>query len=164
MISKNNNIEKTSGPAAKAVLRVVPLIMRTVRAEMRAGPARQSFLLSVPQFRTLNFVDHQPEASLSDVAAHVGVALPSMSRLVDGLVSRNIMMRQGHAGDRRRMTLRLTTSGLTLLKAAHKYTESLISRKLSALDGEELAVVMHAMEILQPLFAVVREMGKKRNP
>ena len=87
-----------------------------------------------------------------------------MSRLVDGLVSRNLMMRQGHAGDRRRMTLRLTTSGLTLLKAAHKYTESLISRKLSALDGEELAVVMHAMEILQPLFAVVREMGKKRNP
>lgn len=148
--------------AAKAILRVVPLVMRTVRDEMRTGRAAP---LSVPQFRTLNFVGRHRGASLSDAAAHVGVTLPSMSRLVDGLVARKLVIRQGHKADRRRLTLRLNARGRTLLRAAHASAELSIASRLTALGGEELDVVIRAMAILQPVFsgaATVGEDGSKR--
>jgi len=66
---------------ARQVLETVPLVMRTVRAEMRR---RRTADLSVPQFRTLNFLNRQAGASLSQVAEHIGLTLPSMSLLVEG--------------------------------------------------------------------------------
>ena len=68
---------------ARELMEVVPLVMRTFRAEMRGSRAND---LSVPQFRALGFVHRKPGTSLSDVAEHIGLALPSMSKLIDGLV------------------------------------------------------------------------------
>jgi DNA-binding MarR family transcriptional regulator len=67
--------------------------------------------LSVPQFRTLAFIDRNVDASLSDVAEHIGLTLPSMSKIVEGLVTRKLVTRQTHPVDRRRMTLALTARG-----------------------------------------------------
>lgn len=137
--------------AARAILRAVPLVMRTVRDEMRS---RRAVPLSVPQFRALNFVGHHQGASLSDVATHVGVALPSMSRLVDGLVARKLVVRRGDAGDRRRLILRLTARGQAQVRAAHAFTEATIAARVADLDDGELAMITHAMELLQRMFAV----------
>ena len=137
--------------AAREILRAVPLVMRTVRDEMRS---RRAASLSVPQFRALNFVGRHPGASLSDVATHVGVALPSMSRLVDGLVARKLVVRRGDAGDRRRLILRLTARGLAQVRVAHAFTEASIAARVSALGGDELAAITRAMELLQRVFAV----------
>ena len=161
------NAPPVSAPAAKAILRVMPLVMRTLRTEMRACRA---IPLSVPQFRALYFISRHPDTSLSDVATHVGVALPSMSRLVDGLVERKLVIRRGHAGDRRRLTLQLTGRGQTLVQAAHAFTEASIALRLSALDEEDLAVVVRAMGLLYPVFAGnntpasgLRAAGRKSN-
>ena len=136
--------------AAREILRTVPLVMRTVRDEMRS---RRAASLSVPQFRALNFVGRHPGSSLSDVATHVGVALPSMSRLVDGLVARKLIIRRGDAGDRRRLILRLTARGQAQVRVAHAFTEASIAARVSALRGDELAVITHAMTFLQRVFA-----------
>jgi DNA-binding MarR family transcriptional regulator len=87
---------------ARQVLETVPLVMRTVRAEMRRHRAAD---LSVPQFRTLTFLSRQAGASLSQVAEHIGLTLPSMSSLVEGLVERKLILRNTHSVDRRRVTL-----------------------------------------------------------
>ena len=136
--------------AAKAVLRVVPRVMQALRAEMRAC---RTLPLSVPQFRALYFVARHPAASLSDVATHVGVALPSMSRLVEGLVARKLVARTGHAADRRRLVLQLTGRGQALVQAAHALTEASLAARMAALGAEELQLVVRAMELLQPMFA-----------
>src|SRR5512136_2172583 len=99
---------------AQEILEVVPAVMRAIRAEMRRHRMAD---LSVPQFRTLAFVDRNVDASLSDVAEHIGLTLPSMSKIVDGLVSRKLVTRQTHPTDRRRMTLTLTTRGQTALES-----------------------------------------------
>src|SRR5512136_3296462 len=104
----------SSETCAQEVLEVVPLVMRTIRAEMRRHRTAD---LSVPQFRTLSFIDHNADASLSDVAEHIGLTLPSMSKIVDGLVTRKLVTRQTHPTDRRRMTLTLTTRGQTALES-----------------------------------------------
>ena len=158
MIRNCNHIAGGPRRAARSILLVVPLVMRTMRTEMRG---HRTVLLSVPQFRALNFVDHHPEASLSEMAVHIGVTLPSMSRLVDGLVERKLVIRQGHAEDRRRLTLSLTRHGRSLLRAAHTATELLIAARLAALGSEDLAMVVRAMNILHPLFAGMAAPGKK---
>ena len=140
----------SSKQAARLVLEVVPAVMRSVRAEMRASGALN---LSVPQFRTLGYIDRHPDASLSEVAAHIGLTLPSMSKLIDGLVKRKLVMRAGHSDDRRRITLTLTARGDVLLQSAHASTQAALVEKLSALNATERATIAHAMEILHPLFA-----------
>ncbi len=142
------------------ILRVVPMVMKTMRTEMRACPLRKVVSLSVPQFRTLNFTERHPGSSLSDLAEHLGVTMPSMSRMVEGLVDRKLLLRRDHDVDRRRMTLRLTQDGRALLSAAHDYTESMIAKRVVALSGEERGDIIRAMGILHPLFAM-RASSKK---
>ena len=134
---------------ASEMLVVMPLVMRAVRAEMRSHRALR---LSVPQFRSLGFVYRHPGASLSAAAEHVGLTLPAMSRLIDGLVTRKLMRRRSHTGDRRRITLDLTVRGQALWQAAYDLTQASMTRKLSTLNGSECTTVAGAMRILLHLF------------
>jgi DNA-binding MarR family transcriptional regulator len=134
---------------ARQVLETVPLVMRTVRAEMRRHRAAD---LSVPQFRTLTFLSRQAGASLSQVAEHIGLTLPSMSSLVEGLVERKLILRNPHSVDRRRVTLTLTAQGQSVLEAAHGATQAALAEKLAALSAQDRTIVVQAMQALRPLF------------
>jgi DNA-binding MarR family transcriptional regulator len=133
----------------RQVLETVPLVMRTVRAEMRRHRAAD---LSVPQFRTLKFLNRQAGASLSQVAEHIGLTLPSMSLLVDGLVERKLILRNTHDTDRRRVTLTLTARGQSVLEAAHGATQAALAEKLAALSAQDRTIVVQAMRALRPIF------------
>lgn len=137
-----------SEETAREVLETVPSIMRAIRAEMRAHRAAD---LSVPQFRALAFLNRHPGASLSELADHIGLSLPSASKLMDGLVARKLATREMHAGDRR-ITLVLTARGRATLEAARRSTQSRLAERLSALSGTERAAVVRAMHILRPIF------------
>src|SRR5512143_2472274 len=128
----------TSSPdvCAQEILEVVPVVMRTIRAELRRHRTAD---LSVPQFRTLAFIDRCAAASLSDVAEHIGLTLPSMSKIVDGLVARKLVTRQTHPADRRRLVLTLTRSGQTALEASRKATRACLAEDLSTLSDAERA-------------------------
>lgn len=135
---------------AQAILDVVPQVMRTIRTEMRKHRAAD---LSVSQFRTLAFIDRNAKASLSDAADHIGLTLPSMSKIVDGLVTRKLITRQTDPTDRRRMTLALTKSGQTALEASRAATRACLAESLAALTDAERASVVKAMEALRPIFS-----------
>ena len=134
---------------ARQVLETVPLVMRTVRAEMRRHRAAD---LSVPQFRTLTFLSRQAGASLSQVAEHIGLTLPSMSSLVEGLVERKLILRKTHSVDRRRVTLTLTARGQSVLEAAHGATQAALAKKLAALAPQDRTIVVQAMQAVHPIF------------
>ena len=135
--------------AAQQVLEVVPLVMRTIRGKLRKHRAAD---ISVPQFRALGYINRNEGASLSDLADHIGLTLPSMSKLVDGLVIRKLVTRTAHSQDRRRMCLSLTAQGREELKASYKHTEKFLTGILSGLTEEELKTVSHAMRVLRGLF------------
>jgi DNA-binding MarR family transcriptional regulator len=139
---------------AQEVLEVTPLIMRAIRAEMRC---QRSWDLSVPQFRTLAYLSYSQGASLSDVAEFIGLALPSMSKLVDGLVARQLVMREICASDRRRVTLALTPAGQVTFQATRAATQAFLARRLAELSAEERTVVTESMRILRPLFTPTHE-------
>ena len=107
---------------ARQLLDTTPQIMRFIRAEMRSHRGHD---LSVPQFRTLTFVNRNPEVSLSHLADHLGLTLPSTSKLVDGLVNQKIIIRHESKEDRRRLTLALTKNGEDILpRCARSHAKS----------------------------------------
>jgi DNA-binding MarR family transcriptional regulator len=129
---------------------VVPLIMNYIRTEMRS---RRTPGLTIPQFRTLIFLYRHEDASLSQVAEHVGLKLPTMSKTVDTLVSRKLIIRSDYPEDRRRVSLKLTTNGLEELKRTRHSAETQISAVIAGLSPEQRAGIAASLKALRTLFA-----------
>ncbi|MFL5802802.1 MAG: MarR family winged helix-turn-helix transcriptional regulator [Roseiflexaceae bacterium] len=149
LLENRNDDLPGSADCATLVMETVPLVMRTIRTEMRR---RRPADLSVPQFRALAFVRRNPGASLSEVAEHLGLTLPATSTLVDLLVTRELVVRELNPANRRRVTLTLTALGASTFAAAHADARDRLAELLAALSNDERAVVAHAMRLLRPAF------------
>ncbi|MGA8855777.1 MAG: MarR family transcriptional regulator [Candidatus Bathyarchaeia archaeon] len=144
-----DTIQTSIGACGREVLDVVPLAMRAIRAQLRKHGAKE---VSVPQFRTLAYLNRHEGTSLSDVAEHIGLTLPSMSALVDSIVMKGLVIRQTHPEDRRRMTLTLTERGRATLRVAHEAAASYLEEKIGQLSATERATVIEAMRMLKRVF------------
>jgi MarR family transcriptional regulator for hemolysin len=138
-----------SDKAARELLEVIPVIMKDIRSEMRS---RRPHDLTVPQFRTLAFVDRNEGASLSAVANHMGLTLPSTSRLVDGLIARGMLTREDNPADRRRLKLGVTNHGLTILETSRRGTLTYLANKIASLSAEDREVIAKAMKAMRSVF------------
>lgn len=139
-----------SNEAAKEVLDAIPTVMRVIRSEVRN---QRKTYLSVPQFRTLAFLEITPGATLSEVAEHVGLTLPAMSRLVDGLVTRDLIARSASHDDRRRVDLSLTVEGKSILLDSRRLAQARLAEYLAPLSAVEKETVVRAMRLLKGIFA-----------
>jgi DNA-binding MarR family transcriptional regulator len=109
--------------------------------------------LTIPQFRTLAYLNRNPGTSLSDVAEFIGLTLPAMSKLTDGLVTRELLVRDASKQDRRRITLSLTPQGESLLRSAKERTQLNLAKKLETLSPSEARAVAASLRTLSALFA-----------
>ncbi len=136
---------------AALVIDNVPLLMRLLRNKFRE---KRSGQLSMAQFRTLAFVDANRGASLSEAAGHIGLSLPSMSKLVDSLVNQGLLTRTSHGEDRRRICLGLTPAGKRELHEAYRHAESFFSGKFAELTEAERSRVAESIDTLKRLFVL----------
>lgn len=127
----------------------IPVVMRTVIGEFHA---QRSLELTVPQFRVLAYLHRHKGSSLSDVAQHFSLSLPTMSKVVEGLVRRAFVIRDACTQDRRRVVLNLSESGLSAFDAARTRVESRMAQRLSTLSPQEKQTVSDAMDALRSLF------------
>jgi len=134
----------------REVLETIPLVMRAIREEMRK---RRTADLSVPQFRALAYLRSYPKASLSDAAEHVGTTLPSMSKLMTGLVTKGYVRRRESPEDRRCVVLTLTQDGKSVLAAARKEAQERLAEMLTGLSEKDGLTITQAMRTLRLLFA-----------
>lgn len=134
---------------AAEVLAVAPLLMRFLRSHMRQGRGAG---LSVPQFRTLIFVNRRPGTALAPVAEHIGISLAAASRLVTHLVRRRLLTRHAHPDDRRQVALSLTARGQALFDSAWEGARAAVARQLAPLPGDELQDIAAALRTLRPRF------------
>ncbi len=140
----------TAEDCAQAVLDTVPVVMRSIRGELRSHRNQD---LSVPQFRILIFINNNPEASISAVAEHIGLTLPTLSKMIDLLVARAWVTRVPSSDDRRRMQLGLTERGLKMLQEAQRSTRENLALCLAGLAPDQLDQVIQAMHLLQGTFS-----------
>lgn len=147
----NNNTYANLQECSGQLIETIPVIMRRIRREMhrRTIPG-----LSLPQFRALGFLEAHPRASLSDVAAHLGLTLPSTSKLVQNMVARKVMIRR-RSTDRRRVCLSLSQEGIAALTMARVATRQQLAQSLSSLNQKELSAVSDTLHILYSVFSGV---------
>ena len=142
-------MDSNAETVARALLDVTPVIMRTIRTEMRSHRSND---LTVPLFRTMMFLGGHPGVSLLDLAAHLGLTSPSVCKIVDGLVAHGLVMRQHSNIDRRKITLALTPEGRKVLDEARTSTQARLADLLGSLSAAQCKLVIQALEILHPLF------------
>jgi MarR family transcriptional regulator for hemolysin len=139
----------TPEEAASELLEVVPVVMKEIRSEMRS---RRSPDLTVPQFRALAFIDRNKGASLSAVANHMGLTLPSTSRLVDVLITRRFLTREDNPADRRRVKLGVTSRGSTILGNSRRGTLDYLAKKLGGISADDRKVIVEGMAAIRRIF------------
>ncbi len=144
-------MSKTIENTAHQLLEIIPALMRAIRAEFRTQRSRD---LSVAQFRTLAYIKNNNGASLSSLATHIGLTLPSMSKLIDGLVSRGLVTRSADQEDRRKICLCLTVTGKDELESAYEHTQAFLADRISGLAKEDIETVSRSMQILKSLFVI----------
>ena len=139
----------TAQACAHAIIEVVPQVVQALRVQMRAQRSQD---LSVPQFRALAYIRNHPCCSLTAVAEFIGLTLPAMSTLVNGLVEQGLVLRAVDPADRRRVLLTVTETGIAVHRRALDGAEACLAARLDALSAAQLTALQQAMVALAPLF------------
>jgi DNA-binding MarR family transcriptional regulator len=134
---------------ARELLEVVPLASRWARSAVR----RREPSWSLPQLMAMGFIRLNPDASLSDLANHLGVGLPTASTLVSRLVSMDQVDRRDDPAERRRALLNLTAKGEAQLEAALADTQAELAERLRSLSARDLTRVCGSLAVLHKLFS-----------
>jgi long-chain acyl-CoA synthetase len=93
--------------------------------------------LSLPQYRILGLLTEGSAVS-SALAERLAVRPPSITAVVDGLVSKGLVERRHAEDDRRRVTHVLTGKGKKLLATANDAVDSRLAGIAGSLETEEL--------------------------
>lgn len=137
---------------AAELLEVVPLMMRVIRTKVRTHSSPE---LSVPQFRALAFLGRNEGAMLGDVASFLVLTLSATSKLIDGLVTADLVTRDSDPLDRRKIVLKLTASGQRKFAAVRQATADFLTERVAEVSADERACITDAMRTLRSLFSDV---------
>ncbi len=122
-----------------------------VRAAARlarvAGAALGEAELTLPQYRVLVFLDSGKRPA-TDVASLLDVTPSTVTSVVDGLVSRDLVQRGEDENDRRRVILSLTDAGCGALRSGDRVVSERLGRLLDRMDSEQSETVLTGLELL----------------
>ncbi len=147
-LDKETNLYPTPLECSAQLVALTPAIMGRIRSEMRL---RTLPGLSIQQFRALDYLRRHPQSSLSNLSVHLGLALPSTSKLVQQLVVKQVITRRS-AADRRRVCLSLTQPGIKAFTTARLETQQQLAQNLSSLTGAELSTLSKGLQVLSKAF------------
>lgn len=129
--------------SARLLLEVTTLLMRSFSARMRQGeqrlePAHVGILAKLSL----------GACTLTALAQHQAVRLPTMSKSITLLVSRGWVERSTPAGDRRQAMVKLTTDGRRVFANMRKDAERHVARMLAPLGETQRTDVNAGLETL----------------
>jgi DNA-binding MarR family transcriptional regulator len=130
------------------LLDTVPAVMDSLRLAMRRHVGDE---LSVPQFRCLNHVSRHPGCSIGDIAAFLGVTMPTASVMVDRLVRAGVIETRAHVGDRRRASLHLSRAGRAQLRQIRAEAQDEFTQTLEACSPTQLSALSRSLDLLTRL-------------
>ena len=122
---------------------------------MEAVRATPESRLTPPQFRILNYLFIAPGASLSEVAAYLGVRLPTASVMLVKLAAEGYVLRSRHPSSRRRMQLVLTEQGRAVTASVRGALFGRLEAGIGRLEPADRVALNQAMPALRRLFAQV---------
>jgi DNA-binding MarR family transcriptional regulator len=133
---------------ARKLLEIMPLVMRTVAAELRAAGE----LPAPAHFPLLHVLSERPR-TLSELASLRGVSLPSMSNSVTSLVGRGWVRRTEPGRDRRVLMVEVTAGGRAALDRVTRSAERHLADALVRLDSPSARRLQAGLGVLRDVFA-----------
>lgn len=133
---------------AKLILDVVPPVMRHIKNEMRYLAKAE---LTVPQFRVLARLSRSVHTN-RELAEWMGVSPPTMTRMVDVLVKKNLVRRQSQKDNRRQLELTLTEKGHSTFDRLRGAVQQKLMEKISRLPEERKAHLTSGLRVLRETF------------
>lgn len=118
-------------------------LMRSIATEMRRSPAG----LAPGQLSALFRLKLAP-AAMSDLARHLGVSVPTVSKSIDVLEERHWVERWVDPANRRQTIVRLTAEGRRVTAAMRAQTERHVAGLLAPLTPRQRTDVRAALDIL----------------
>lgn len=107
-----------------------------------------SLELSPARLTALSLIAMEPEINQATLAKRLGVAGPSVMKLIDALEQAGFIRRNEVPGDRRRYSLMLTASGRALLETLQERLaayEERLAQRLSATDRRQLMTLLEKL-------------------
>jgi len=135
---------------AAQVLSTVPMMMGSIIREVHRASESE---LSMHQFRAMMMLRHHGSMPVSQMAEHLGVSLPAVSKLFDVMADRGFISRETPPEDRRRVLVTLTDEGVQAVERVHQASIRYLASRMESLSEAELTVVTEAMALLQVVFA-----------
>jgi DNA-binding MarR family transcriptional regulator len=133
----------TKPTTARALLDVTWLLMRSFQARMRQGEHRVE-----PAHMGILAKTSIAACSLTELAQHQAVRLPTMSKSVGLLVERGWLERWTPEDNRRQIMVRLTAEGRRMLARMKRDAERHVASMLADLSAEQRAKVDAGLKIL----------------
>ncbi|KRD13816.1 hypothetical protein ASE48_30165 [Mycobacterium sp. Root265] len=113
------------------LVEVLALLRRAAVVAAEIDGALAGTDLTVDRWRALHVVHHRPGCSMSDIVEALAVPSTSATRIVDALVELGAVYRTVSQQDRRRTTLRSSSHGAELLRAAESAITPMVFLKES---------------------------------
>jgi DNA-binding MarR family transcriptional regulator len=135
---------------ARAVLEVTTLLMRSFAARMRQRVDRSQFGNSRLEPSQIGILARTSErdCSLSELAQHQSVRLPTMSRSVALLVERGWLERWIPESNRRQTMVRLTPEGRRVFAWMKRDAEKHVARMLAGLTPRQRTKANAGLKVL----------------
>ncbi len=130
---------------ALSLVEIVPAVNRSLRILL----ARWHHVVTVPQFRILTWLKSSADLTLKELARREGVAPPTMSRAVDGLLDKGWLTRKAAVGDRRCVRITLTEPGSSLVSTIRREMALQLEAQLTGWDPEALTQLLESLDRLK---------------
>jgi DNA-binding MarR family transcriptional regulator len=133
---------------ARDILEIVPLVMRTVAAELRAAGE----LPAPAHFGLLSILSDRPRM-LTELASIQGVSLPTMSNSISAMVERGWVRRNAPTSDRRIVMIEVTLAGRAALERVARAAEAHLADALAHLDLSSRRRLRNGLGVLRQVFS-----------
>jgi DNA-binding MarR family transcriptional regulator len=107
--------------------------------------------LTLTQLSTLAVVKARGPIRLGDLAVRIGVAAPSLSRMIESLCERGLVARTADSRDHRATQVMLSPSGSAALGEVRERGTGYLVSRIGALDLDQLRALAAALPALEQL-------------
>src|SRR5437667_566662 len=136
--------------SARDILQIIPLVMRTVAAELRAAGE----LPAPAHFGLLSILNDRPRM-LTDLASIQGVSLPTMSNSISMMVEHGWVRRAAPEADRRVVMIEVTPAGRAALERVARCAGAHLADVLTPLDLPALRRLQNGLGVPRRAVGIV---------
>ena len=104
--------------------------------------------LTMSQLKVVLLLFITGHSRMSDISSELGVSLATATGVVDRLVERNLLIRNGDPDDRRVVLCQLSNDGENLIRDLWQLSQKRAGDLISALDTPQLLLISKALQTL----------------